>query len=39
MAGFNLYEIADDGEIARIEAHIYDPERAAFAVESVPKIV
>jgi 3',5'-cyclic AMP phosphodiesterase CpdA len=39
MAGFNLYEIADDGEIARIEAHIYDPAHEAFAVESVPKIV
>jgi hypothetical protein len=40
MAGFNLYEIREsDGEIAAIEAHVYQPENDAFVVESVPKVV
>jgi 3',5'-cyclic AMP phosphodiesterase CpdA len=40
MAGFNLYEIRDgDGEVTRVEAHVYDPEADSFHLESVPKIV
>jgi 3',5'-cyclic AMP phosphodiesterase CpdA len=40
MAGFNLYEIRDDdGEVTRVEAHVYDPTANAFHIESVPKVV
>jgi 3',5'-cyclic AMP phosphodiesterase CpdA len=40
MAGFNLYEIREsDGEITSIEAHVYDPDKDAFAIESVPRII
>ena len=39
MAGFNLYEVREsDGEIAAIEAHVYDPEKNAFSVTSVPSL-
>lgn len=38
MAGFNLYTLAAGG-VARIEAHVYAPERDAFHVASVPRIV
>ena len=39
MAGFNLYEISDDGEIGPIEAHVFDPASGGFRAESVPKLV
>jgi 3',5'-cyclic AMP phosphodiesterase CpdA len=39
MAGFNLYEVATDGSIATIEAHVFDPASDTFHVESVPKQV
>ncbi|MGO9707697.1 MAG: metallophosphoesterase family protein [Polyangiaceae bacterium] len=39
MAGFNLYEIGDDGEVARIEAHVLDREHGSFAVGSMPKLL
>ena len=40
MAGFNLYEVRDsDGEVTRVEAHVYDPERDVFHVEGVPNAV
>jgi len=40
MAGFNLYEIDDnDGEITQIEAHVFDPAKKSFGIESVPKLV
>ncbi len=40
MAGFNLYEIGDaGGEIVSVEAHVYDPAKRSFSIESVPKIV
>jgi 3',5'-cyclic AMP phosphodiesterase CpdA len=39
MAGFNLYQLDDVGRVARIEAHVFDPEADAFHVESVPKLV
>lgn len=38
MAGFNLYEIADDGEISNIEAHVYDARRQAFEVQRIPQV-
>ena len=37
MAGFNLYEIHDDGAVGPIEAHVFNPETKAFSRESVPK--
>jgi 3',5'-cyclic AMP phosphodiesterase CpdA len=39
MAGFNLYEIDDQGAIGRIEAHVLDASRERFAVGSVPKLM
>src|SRR5262249_55770271 len=40
MAGFNLYEFREgDGEVTRIEAHVYDPAANSFHVDSVPKVV
>jgi 3',5'-cyclic AMP phosphodiesterase CpdA len=37
MAGFNLYEIDDaSGAITTIEAHVFEPERETFKVESIP---
>lgn len=36
MAGFNLYELANDGTIDKIEAHVFDPAREAFAITTVP---
>jgi hypothetical protein len=39
MAGFNLYEIADDGAIGRVEAHVLDPKSNAFQLTSVPKLM
>jgi 3',5'-cyclic AMP phosphodiesterase CpdA len=39
MAGFNLYEISDAGEIGRIEAHVVDPKGEGFRVGSLPKVL
>jgi 3',5'-cyclic AMP phosphodiesterase CpdA len=39
MAGFNAYEIGDDGAIASVEAHVYEPARESFRIDSVPKLV
>ena len=39
MAGFNLYEIGDGGDVVSVEAHVYNPGDARFHVESVPKLV
>lgn len=39
MAGFNLYEFNGAGELCEIEAHIFDPEKNAFRIDSVPKWV
>jgi 3',5'-cyclic AMP phosphodiesterase CpdA len=39
MAGFNLYEIEENGAIGRVEAHVFDPEHERFSVASVPKLV
>ncbi|MBX3191446.1 MAG: metallophosphoesterase [Labilithrix sp.] len=38
MAGFNLYEIEESGAIGKVEAHVLDPEREVFRVESVPRV-
>lgn len=38
MAGFNLYEIGEQGHVERIEAMIFDPDARAFSVESVPRL-
>jgi len=37
MAGFNLYEVDDNKEIVKLEAHVFNPKTNAFAIESVPK--
>jgi 3',5'-cyclic AMP phosphodiesterase CpdA len=39
MAGFNLYELGDDGVVKRVEAHVFDPARDRFDASSVPKFV
>ncbi|HEY8086661.1 MAG TPA: metallophosphoesterase [Polyangiaceae bacterium] len=39
MAGFNVYEIDAGGAVKRIEAHVFDPARDRFDVQSVPKLV
>jgi len=39
MAGFNLYTFDGAGGLESVEAHVFDPERSAFHVESVPKLV
>jgi 3',5'-cyclic AMP phosphodiesterase CpdA len=36
MAGFNLYEIDDRGEIAGLEAHVYDAASQRFRVARIP---
>jgi 3',5'-cyclic AMP phosphodiesterase CpdA len=36
MAGFNLYTFDDGGGLASIEAHVLEPSKDAFHVESVP---
>jgi len=36
MAGFNLYELARDGAIDKIEAHVFDPDHSTFVIRSVP---
>lgn len=39
MAGFNLYDFDGAGDLASVEAHVYDPRAKTFHVESVPKVV
>jgi 3',5'-cyclic AMP phosphodiesterase CpdA len=39
MAGFNLYELDDDGKLIDIEAHIFEPETETFRIDSIPKWV
>ena len=39
MAGFNLYEITDAGEVARVEAHVLAPGGEKFEISSVPKLM
>jgi 3',5'-cyclic AMP phosphodiesterase CpdA len=36
-AGFNLYEVDDSGEVTRVDAHVFEPERATFRVQGVPQ--
>ena len=36
MAGFNLYEIDDELQLARIEAHVIDSSSGEFRVEAIP---
>jgi 3',5'-cyclic AMP phosphodiesterase CpdA len=36
-AGFNLYEVDDTGAITHVDAHIFEPDRAAFRVEPLPQ--
>lgn len=38
MAGFNVYDIADDGVIARIGAYRYEPATARFVDTPVPRV-
>ncbi|HEY2517480.1 MAG TPA: metallophosphoesterase [Polyangiaceae bacterium] len=38
-AGFNLYHLDEVGVVKRVEAHVYDPEREAFEISSVPRFV
>jgi 3',5'-cyclic AMP phosphodiesterase CpdA len=39
MAGFNVYEIDGGGAIASVEAHVYEPSKDSFRIDSVPKLV
>jgi 3',5'-cyclic AMP phosphodiesterase CpdA len=39
MAGFNVYDFDGGGQLRGVEAHVYDPDKQIFRVESVPKIV
>jgi 3',5'-cyclic AMP phosphodiesterase CpdA len=36
MAGFNVYEVGDDGALGRVEARVFDAEANHFRVETVP---
>jgi hypothetical protein len=38
-AGFNVYDIDDEGTVKRIEAHVFDPARDRFEIGSVPRVV
>jgi 3',5'-cyclic AMP phosphodiesterase CpdA len=37
MAGFNVYEVKDDGALATLESHVFDPARAAFETHPLPE--
>jgi hypothetical protein len=39
MAGFNLYAFDGAGGLESVEAHVFDPEKKTFRVESIPKLV
>ena len=39
MAGFNLYEIADSGEVCAIKAHVLNPKTETFEISSMPKLM
>jgi 3',5'-cyclic AMP phosphodiesterase CpdA len=39
MAGFNLYEFDGAGGLLDVEAHVFDPGKESFRIESVPKQV
>lgn len=39
MAGFNVYEISEAGDIDDVAAHVLDPATRTFHVDSVPKLV
>ncbi|HVJ89672.1 MAG TPA: metallophosphoesterase [Labilithrix sp.] len=39
MAGFNVYEFDDSGELLDVEAHIFHPKSETFHIDSVPKWV
>lgn len=39
MAGFNLYEFDEVGELREIEAHVFDPRSDRFRIDGVPKWV
>jgi 3',5'-cyclic AMP phosphodiesterase CpdA len=38
MAGFNLYQLDDAGRVARIEAHVFDPDASTFHIETIPRL-
>ena len=38
-AGFNLYEVDDDGTLASVEAYVIDPVRGGFERRSVERVV
>lgn len=38
MAGFNLYELDDSGNLGTIEAHVLDAKEDSFHVEAVPLV-
>jgi hypothetical protein len=39
MAGFNVYEIGDEGAVGRVEAHVFDLATERFELSSVPRVV
>jgi hypothetical protein len=36
MAGFNVYEVQDDGALATLESHVFDPARQVFERHALP---
>jgi 3',5'-cyclic AMP phosphodiesterase CpdA len=38
MAGFNLYELDESGEVVSIEAHVFDPTTERFHVKEIPSV-
>ena len=36
MAGFNVYEIEDDGVVSCIDARVFDPDQKTFSVAQIP---
>ncbi len=36
MAGFNVYEIAEDGKVGLVDARVFDADKATFETASIP---
>jgi 3',5'-cyclic AMP phosphodiesterase CpdA len=39
MAGFNLYEFDGAGALVEVEAHVFEPSKQSFRIDSVPRWV
>jgi len=38
MAGFNVYEIEDDGAVSCVDARVFDAEASTFSVAAIPQL-